>query len=229
MNATGVARPIRVLLADDHDLVRRGLKLLLESDPGIRVSSEAADGAEAVRRALADDVDVAVLDLSMPGMSGIQAARELRRLRPGIRVILLSMHTDEQFHVEAIRAGAAAYVRKSDGGQTLIDACRAAVTGPSPRPGRPAPPRHTVERERAAAGVHLTAREAQVLGLIADGHTTKEIAAVLQLSPRTVDRHRDNLLHKLGLRNRVELTRFALREAVTVPAPADQEGRPPAP
>jgi len=204
------ARPVRVLLADDHDVVRRGLALLLESDPGLVVVGEVGDGAAAVRRAAAGDVDVAVLDLSMPGMSGIQAARELNRLQPGVRVVLLSMHSDEPFVAEAMRAGASAYVCKSEGGGRLIDACHAAYRGlPAIVPaGREAPP--GIDRQKAASGTPLTPREEQVLALIADGHTTKEIAQALVISPRTVDRHREKLLHKLNLRNRVELTRFAL-------------------
>ena len=113
------ARPIRVLLADDHAVVRRGLKMVLESEDDLRVVSEASDGSEAVRRAIQDDVDLAVLDLSMPGMSGLQATRELLRLRPQVKVVILSMHDNEQYVAEAVRAGAGAYVLKTDGGRTL--------------------------------------------------------------------------------------------------------------
>jgi DNA-binding NarL/FixJ family response regulator len=206
------ARPIRVLLADDHAVVRRGLKMVLESEDDLRVVSEASDGSEAVRRAIQDDVDLAVLDLSMPGMSGLQVTRELLRLRPQVRVVILSMHDNEQYVAEAVRAGAGAYVLKTDGGRTLIQACRAAARGEpfvQPTPGRPRA--HAIDREARAADVALTPREAQVLSLIADGHTSREIASVLVISPRTVERHREKLLKKLNLRNRVELTRYALR------------------
>jgi DNA-binding NarL/FixJ family response regulator len=211
--------PIRILLADDHEVVRRGLKLVLESEPDLRVASEAADGPSAVRQAVRDQVDVAVLDLSMPGMSGLQATREIARLRPSVRVIILSMHTNEGYLREAMRAGASGYVLKSDGGQTLDSACRAAARGqhvgaPFARARGAA---HTMEREAEASTEGLTARETQILSLIADGHTTREIAELLVISPRTVDRHREKLARKLNLRNRVELTRFALRQNLVSP------------
>jgi DNA-binding NarL/FixJ family response regulator len=212
-------QPIRILLADDHEVVRRGLKLLLESEPDLRVTSEAGDGPSAVRQAVRDEVDVAVLDLSMPGMSGLQATREIARLRPSVRVIILSMHSNESYLREAMRAGASGYVLKSDGGHSLVAACRAAARGqnvgaPLNR-ARPAAP--AMEREAEASAEQLTAREAQILSLIADGHTTREIAGLLVISPRTVDRHREKLARKLNLRNRVELTRFALRQNLVEP------------
>jgi DNA-binding NarL/FixJ family response regulator len=215
----GPTDPIRILLADDHEVVRRGLKLVLESEPDLHVTSEAADGATALRRALRDDVDVAVLDLSMPGMSGLQATRELARLRPSIRVVILSMHNNEQYMREAMRAGASGYVLKSDGGQSLVQACRAAARGlatvdPPPRRRYAG---HTLDREAEASATRLTPRETQILTLIADGHTTREIAELLVISPRTVDRHREKMAHKLNLRNRVELTRFAVRSHLIDP------------
>ena len=218
MSAATAGRPIRILLADDHTVVRRGIKLVLESEPDLRVTSEASDGAEAVRRALRDEVDVAVLDLSMPQMSGLQVTREIARLRPDVRVVVLSMHSEEQYLHEAIRAGASAYVLKSDGGQALVQACRSAFLRepfvfPSPAPRD----RHAIEREASATAVRLTQRESQILSLIADGHTTKEISELLVISPRTVERHREKLLRKLGLRNRVELTRYALRANLVDP------------
>lgn len=216
---THARKPIRILLADDHEVVRRGLKLVLESEPDLRVTSEAADGSSAVRQAVRDQVDVAVLDLSMPGMSGLQATREIVRLRPSVRVIILSMHTNEGYLREAMRAGASGYVLKSDGGQRLVSACRAAARGqhvgaPFTRARGAA---HTMERESEASTEQLTARETQILSLIADGHTTREIAELLVISPRTVDRHREKLARKLNLRNRVELTRFALRQNLVEP------------
>jgi DNA-binding NarL/FixJ family response regulator len=212
-------QPIRILLADDHEVVRRGLKLVLESEPDLRVTSEAADGPEAVRRAIRDDVDVAVLDVSMPGMSGLQATREIARLRPTVHVIILSMHSSESYLREAMRAGASGYVLKSDGGHSLVAACRAAARGQHVGApfNRARVPVHALEREAEASAADLTPREAQILSLIADGHTTREIAELLVISPRTVDRHREKLARKLNLRNRVELTRFALRQHLVEP------------
>lgn len=208
-----IAPPIRILLADDHAVVRRGLRLLLDAEPDLQVVCEAGDGMQAIRSALRHDVDVAVLDLSMPEVNGLHATRELARLRPSIKVVILSMHGDDQYLLEAVRAGASRYVLKSEGGQSLLRACRSAFAGepfvgPSPR--GQLPPAHSFGRETAAVAPQLTPRETQVLGLIAEGYSTKEIARLLVISPRTVERHRENLLRKLGLRNRVELTRFAL-------------------
>ena len=123
------AGPIRILLADDHAVVRRGLRLVLESEPDLRVVGEAGDGVEAVRRAIQEDVDLAMLDISMPGMSGIQAAHELARLRPRLRTLILSMHDNEQYFLEALRAGASGYVLKSVADHDLIRACRSAMRG----------------------------------------------------------------------------------------------------
>jgi DNA-binding NarL/FixJ family response regulator len=216
---THARRAVRILLADDHEVVRRGLKLVLESEPDLRVTSEAADGPSAVRQAVREEVDVAVLDLSMPGMSGLQATREITRLRPSVRVIILSMHSNESYLREAMRAGASGYVLKSDGGHSLVAACRAAARGQSV--GAPFHRARTaasaMEREAEASADGLTARETQILSLIADGHTTREIADLLVISPRTVDRHREKLARKLNLRNRVELTRFALRQNLVEP------------
>jgi DNA-binding NarL/FixJ family response regulator len=211
------ARQMGILLADDHAVVRRGLRLVLESEADMRVVAEVGDGAEAVRRAVHDDVDLAILDISMPGMTGIQAAQELSRLRPRLRTLILSMHDSEQYFLEAIRAGASGYVLKSVADTDLITACRAAMRGePFVYP--------TVERSLLGRALTddqstavLTGRESQILALIADGHTSREIADMLVISPRTVERHRENLRHKLGLRNRVDLTRYAIRAGLISP------------
>jgi DNA-binding NarL/FixJ family response regulator len=206
-----------ILLADDHAVVRRGLRLVLESEPDMRVVAEVGDGAEAVRRAVHDDVDLAVLDITMPGMTGIQAAQELSRLRPLLRTLILSMHDSEQYFLEAIRAGASGYVLKSVADHDLITACRAAMRG-EPFV-YPAVERTLLARAMAddASSAVLTGRESQILALIADGHTSREIADMLVISPRTVERHRENLRHKLGLRNRVDLTRYAIRAGLISP------------
>ena len=210
-------RRIGILLADDHAVVRRGLRLVLESEPDMRVVAEVGDGAEAVRRAVHDDVDLAVLDITMPGMTGIQAAQELSRLRPRLRTLILSMHDSEQYFLEAIRAGASGYVLKSVADHDLITACRAAMRGEPfvyPAVERSLLGRALADDESSAV---LTGREAQILALIADGHTSREIAEMLVISPRTVERHRENLRHKLGLRNRVDLTRYAIRAGLISP------------
>jgi DNA-binding NarL/FixJ family response regulator len=217
--ATPLPHPVRIVLADDHAVVRRGLRLVLESEPDLTVVAEAGDGRTAVKLAMRERADVAVLDLSMPVMSGLQATRELARLGAPARVVILSMHSDEQYQVEARRAGAAAYVLKAHGRGRLVEACRAAYLGEpfSATERRALPDRHATEREAEAESTHLTRRERQVLGMIADGHTSKEIAEALVISPRTVERHRENLLRKLGLRNRVELARYAIRMQLLEP------------
>ena len=210
-------RRIGILLADDHAVVRRGLRLVLESEPDMRVVAEVGDGAEAVRRAVHEDVDLAVLDITMPGMTGIQAAQELSRLRPRLRTLILSMHDSEQYFLEAIRAGASGYVLKSVADHDLITACRAAMRGEPfvyPAVERSLLGRVLADDESSAV---LTGRESQILALIADGHTSREIAEMLVISPRTVERHRENLRHKLGLRNRVDLTRYAIRAGLISP------------
>ena len=210
-------RRIGILLADDHAVVRRGLRLVLESEPDMRVVAEVGDGAEAVRRAVHDDVDLAVLDITMPGMTGIQAAQELSRLRPRLRTLIRSMHDSEQYFLEAIRAGASGYVLKSVADHDLITACRAAMRGEPfvyPAVERSLLGRALADDESTAV---LTGRESQILALIADGHTSREIADMLVISPRTVERHRENLRHKLGLRNRVDLTRYAIRAGLISP------------
>jgi DNA-binding NarL/FixJ family response regulator len=207
---------IRILLADDHAVVRRGLRLVLESEPDMRVVAEVGDGTEAVRRAVSDDVDLAVLDVSMPCMNGIQV-QELARLRPRLRTLILSMHSNEQYVLEAERAGANGYVLKSVADHDLIRACRSAVSGESfvyPDTERP-PPRPAQGGDET--DVALTERESQILSLIADGHTSREIAEMLVISPRTVERHRENLRHKIGSRNRVDLTRYAIRAGLIAP------------
>jgi len=217
MSGPPAGPPIRILLADDHAVVRRGLRLVLESEPDMRVVAEVGDGAEAVRRAVHEDVDLAVLDITMPGMTGIQAAQELSRLRPRLRTLILSMHDSEQYFLEAIRAGASGYVLKSVADHDLITACRAAMRGEPfvyPAVERSLLGRALADDESTAV---LTGRESQILALIADGHTSREIADMLVISPRTVERHRENLRHKLGLRNRVDLTRYAIRAGLISP------------
>lgn len=213
--------PIRVLLADDHAVVRRGLRLVLDAEPDIEVVSEAGDGADAIDKALQDDVDLAVLDVSMPRMTGIQAARELRRRRPELNVLMLSMHDNEQYFYEALKVGASGYVLKSAADRDLVEACRATMRGePFLYPAAlSALVRERLERalDRDEVAEVLTPRELEVLKLIAEAHSSKEIARMLVISIKTVERHRANILEKLGMRDRVELTRYAIRRGLVEP------------
>jgi DNA-binding NarL/FixJ family response regulator len=212
----------RILLADDHAVVRRGLRLVLEEEPDLRVVAEAGDGAEAVERGMSEDVDLAVLDISMPRMTGLQAARELTSRRPDLRVLILSMHDNEQYLFEALRAGASGYVLKSVADRDLVEACRATMRGePFLYPGAVRSlMRDFVERARRGetpSDDPLTPREVEIVKLIAEARTTREIAADLVLSEKTVERHRTNILAKLGMRDRVELVRYAIRRGLVEP------------
>jgi len=212
----------RILLADDHVVVRRGLRLVLDAEPDLRVVAESGDGAEAVERALQDDVDLAILDITMPRMSGLRAAHELSRRRPELRVLILSMHDSEQYLYEALRAGAAGYVLKSVADRDLVEACRAAMRGePFLYPGAVrALIRDYLDRARAGEALRedpLTPREVEIVQLIAESHTSRAIAELLTISEKTVERHRANILEKLGLRDRVELTRYAIRRGLVEP------------
>jgi DNA-binding NarL/FixJ family response regulator len=210
----------RILLADDHAVVRQGLRLVLDAEPDLEVVAEASDGAEALRLALAEDVDLAVLDISMPSMTGLQVAQELHRRRPELRVLMLSMHDNERFLREARAAGAAGYVLKSVVDRDLVEACRAAMRGVPFQypPSVPAGVRERLEDgSSAAAADPLTPREQQVIKLIAEGRTNREIAETLIISEKTVERHRANMLEKLGMRDRVELTRYAIKRGLVEP------------
>ena len=212
----------RILLADDHEVVRSGLRMVLDAVPDLEVVAEAGDGAEAVKTALAEGVDLAVLDVSMPRMTGLQAALELSRREPNMRVLILSMHDDERYFFEALKAGASGYVLKTAANRDLIEACRAAMRGePFLYPAAvTALIRDYLERARGGEATPedpLTPRELEVVKLIAEGHTSEEIAAQLFISKKTVDRHRANVLEKLGMRNRVQLTRYAIRRGLVEP------------
>jgi len=211
----------RILIADDFAVVRSGLRRLLDAKPDLEVVAEAADGHEAVEKALKEDIHLAILDVSMPRMTGIQAAAELHKRKPEIRVLMLSMHDSEQFLFEALKAGASGYVLKSGADTDIVDACRAAMRGESFL--YPSAVTTLVRDyvERGGRGEQqfdvLTPRELEVLKLIAEAHTSKEIAELLFISIKTVERHRQNILDKLGMRDRVELTRYAIRRGLIQP------------
>ena len=208
----------RVLLADDHPVVRNGLRELLNSEPDFRVVGEVDDGAQAVERALADDVDLVILDVTMPRMTGLQAARELASRKPGLRILMLSMHENEQFLFEALRAGASGYVLKTAADRDLVNACRATMRGETflYAGAVAALVREHLDRDAASLDP-LTPRELEVVKLVAEGHTSDEIAGMLFISRKTVDRHRANILEKLGMRDRVDLTRYAIRRGLITP------------
>jgi DNA-binding NarL/FixJ family response regulator len=209
----------RILLADDHAMVRRGLRHVLDAEPDLVVTAEADDGRAAVERVLDDEIDLAILDVSMPRLTGLQAARELLERRPDVRVLILSMHDNEEYFFEALRAGASGYVLKSAADRDLVEACRATMRGEPfiyPNAVRTLI-RDYLERAREGGAVPadpLTPRELEIVKLIAEGYSNKEIAEELVISERTVGRHRANVLEKLGMHDRVELTRYAIRRGL---------------
>ncbi len=208
----------RIVVADDHPIVRSGLRTVLDAQPDLEVVAEAADGAEAVRAALTSDAHLVVLDVAMPKLTGIQAAAELHKRKPELKLLMLSMYDGEQFLFEALKAGASGYVLKSDADQDLVDAVRRTMRGQSflyPS-AITTLVRDYIERGRPEDGDFeiLTPRELQVLKLIAEAYTSKEIAAELVISVKTVERHRQNILDKLGMSDRVELTRYAIRRGL---------------
>ena len=209
----------RILLADDHAMVRHGLRMVLNAAPDLEVRAEAGDGAEAVELALREEkLHLAVLDVAMPRMTGLQAAAELSRRRPELKLLMLSMHESEQYLFEALKAGASGYVLKTAADRDLVEAVRAAMRGePFLYPAAvTALIRDYLARAETPADP-LSPRELQVLKLIAEAYTSDQIAQQLSLSRRTVDRHRENILAKLGMRDRVELTRYAIRRGLIDP------------
>ena len=206
-----------VLLADDHAVVRRGLRHVIDAVPDLRVVAEAGDGAEAVELGAREDVHLAVLDVAMPRMTGIQAAAALSAARPQLKILMLSMHDVEDYVFHALKAGASGYVLKREVDQALLGAIRAVHRGEAFLT-------TAVERQlirdwmsddRAGPEEPLTPREQEVLKLIAEAHTNKQIAETLHLAEKTVESHRANLLRKLGMRDRVELVRYAIRRGLT--------------
>ncbi len=209
-----------ILLADDHAVVRAGLRLVLENGPDLVVCAEAGDGLEAVQMALIHhELDLVILDISMPRMTGLDAAREIHRQRPSLKILMLSMHDNEQFLYEALKVGASGYVLKSLADRDVVRACRAAMRGePFLYPGAVTEIiRHYLNKPDEDHPDPLTPRELQVIKLIAEGHNNRQIAKALIISEKTVERHRANMLEKLGMRDRVELTRYAIRRGLVEP------------
>ncbi|HEY1590486.1 MAG TPA: response regulator transcription factor [Solirubrobacteraceae bacterium] len=212
----------RIMLADDHAVVRHGLRMVLEAQPDLDVVAEAGDGLEAVDVALAQDLDLAVIDIAMPRMTGLHVARELHRRRPQLRILMLSMHQNERYLYEALKAGASGYVVKTVADRDLVEACRATLRGERfLYPGAMTPLiEDFLNRARQDLPVRedpLTPREQEVVKLVAEGNSSREIATALVISDKTVERHRANVLEKLGMRDRVELTRYAIRQGLVEP------------
>ena len=207
-------RPLRILLVEDHETVRQGLKLLIDREADLEVVGEASDGAEAVERGASIDPDVVVMDISMPDVSGVVATRKLKELRPDLPVVSLSRHADQTFLEELLRAGASAYVLKQSPHSELLRAIRAAAAGQQYVD--PALTHHLAapfasERTRTKrASPTLSDRETEVLRFVSQGHSNKEIAARLSLSNKTIEVHKANAMRKLGLRGRIELLQYAL-------------------
>jgi DNA-binding NarL/FixJ family response regulator len=209
------------LIADDHPIVRSGLRQVIDAKADLRVMAEAADGHEAVEKALSEPVHLVILDVSMPKLTGIQAAAELHKRKPELKLLMLSMYDSEQFLFESLKAGASGYVLKSSADENIVEACRAAMRGQSFL--YPSAVTTLIQDYVARGGEGqaqfdvLTARELEVLKLIAEANTSKQIAEQLVISIKTVERHRQNILEKLGMRDRVELTRYAIRRGLIQP------------
>jgi DNA-binding NarL/FixJ family response regulator len=209
----------RILIADDFPIVRSGLRKVLDAKHDLEVVAEAEDGHEAVEKALAEDVDLVILDVSMPRMTGIQAAAELHKRKPELKVLMLSMHDSEQFLFEALKAGASGYVLKHEADHELVDAVRAVHRGESflTNAAERSLVREWMSDDSAGPREPLSPREQEVLKLIAEAHTNREIGEILHLAEKTVESHRGNILRKLGMRDRVELVRYAIRRGLVEP------------
>ncbi len=209
---------IRVLIADDHGIVRSGLKMLIDRQPDMEVASEAQDGIEAVEKVLSDRPNVAVLDVSMPRLTGLHAARQIRSHTDDVQVLMLSMHDEDAYFFDALEAGASGYVSKRGADGDLINAIRTVADGRTFLNSRT---QQALMKQWLEDGPkrpdELTPREMEVVKLIAEANTNRQIADALQVSEKTVESHRANLLSKLGMRDRVELVRYAIRRGLVEP------------
>ncbi len=215
-------RALRILVADDHEVVRRGVRALLEGRPGWQVCEEAADGREAVAGAARSRPDVAILDIGMPGLNGFEAARQIRKVSPSTEVLILTMHESEEVIQEVLSAGARGYVLKSDAGRDLVSAVEALgnrrtfftpgvaerILGGYLGNGAPSKP---------GAASPLTGREREVIQLLAEGKGNKEVADLLDISVRTAETHRNNIMRKLDCHSLSDLVRYAIRNGIIVP------------
>ncbi|NPU96918.1 MAG: response regulator transcription factor [Candidatus Omnitrophica bacterium] len=213
-------RTIRVLIADDHTIVREGIRHVLDQEPGIEVAAEAEDGREAIRLATAMPLDVIFMDISMPGLNGIDAARQILKSHPHLKIIILSMHSDKRFVERALKSGVSGYLLKNRAVAEVTTAIQSVVQGKmylSPGITHLVVEdyiRHVPENEEPSRH-GLTAREREVLQLIAEGLSTKAIAAAMNLSEKTIEGHRQKIMDKLNLHSIAQLTKFAIREGLT--------------
>lgn len=211
---------VRILLADDHTLVRQGLRRIIEEHPGWSVVAETGDGREAVRQAIELKPDVAVLDIGMPQLSGVEAARQIGKRLSSVRVVIVSMHSDEAHVVQAVEAGATGYLLKDSADTDLVDAISAALKGKSFfSPAVAAVLLDECRRSLAQRGVtdryqSLSEREREVFQLVAEGHSNKSIAELLGISPATVETHRAHVLEKLDLHSVAEIVLYAVRRGI---------------
>jgi DNA-binding NarL/FixJ family response regulator len=211
---------IRVLLAEDHTLVRKGLRAILEGYPDIEVIGEAADGREAVTMAEALHPHVIVMDVNMPGLNGLEATDRIKRRVPDVRILILSMHANEEYVLQVLRSGASGYLLKDSATEELVAGIQAVYAGDaylSPRISRTVIAdyvRRTDSEDERAPHELLTPREREILQLVAEGRTSKEISNELHLSIKTVETHRANLMDKLNIHNRAGLIRYAIRAGI---------------
>lgn len=209
---------MKIVIADDHGIVRSGIRLLLERQGDLEVVAEAADGISARDTVVRERPDLAILDVKMPGLTGLQATREIKAQSPETNVLILSMHDDERYLFEALKAGASGYVLKSQADTDLLDAIRSIERGePFLSPGTQQNLLRDLLERGEPAGSELTPREEEIVKLVAEANTTKEIAALLHLSEKTIENHRANAMKKLGMRDRVELVRYAIRQGLIDP------------
>lgn len=214
---------IRIVLADDHTIVRKGLLSLLEEEDDITVVGEAEDGYEAISKSLDLSPDVIVMDVGMPSLNGIEALKILKKENPDFRVLILSMHSNEEYIIKALKSGASGYILKKSAPNELTSAIRIANSGDtylSPAITSKVIKRFIQEAEKGGAVVTAdttpTPREREIIQLIAEGSSNKEIADRLDISLKTVKNHRSNLMEKLGLHNTAEITRYAIRNDILI-------------
>ncbi|GHA76062.1 response regulator [Cognatilysobacter bugurensis] len=210
--------PVRVLIADDHTLVRESLVSLLQRDGDVHVVAQASDGLETIEKALATRPDVVVTDIAMPRLNGIEVVRRLHEQLPDTRVLVLTMHQEDEYVLQAVRVGAAGYMVKDSAASELVEAVRSigagrGYFGPQAAKALAEQLQHP-DRDLGDPYGQLTAREREVFHLIAEGLTTKEIARQLDISTKTAENHRSRVLAKIGVRNTAELVRYALRKGL---------------
>lgn len=216
---------LRILIADDHEVARRGIRSLLESHPGWEVCAEAKDGRDAVELATSMKPDLVLLDIGMPNLNGLEAARQILTTSPNVAVLILTMHDSDNVIREVLRAGARGFLLKSDAGRDLVaavEALESQKTFFTPRVSQMVldgflnreKKRSEIEDVTNPSGDLLTAREREVIQLLAEGRTSKEVAVTLNLSVKTAETHRTNLMRKLGLHSVADLTRYAVRNGI---------------